>query len=101
MIKIREGKLAGCDLINIYMLEELRGICLEDDGSILIRPLTSFTDVSMHPVIREHVPSWAMLLTKSVDPRSGISAPSVETSATASPVPTRQPRSRHMMQSSS
>ncbi len=56
LIKIREGKLAGCDLINIYMLEELRGICLEDDGSILIRPLTSFTDVSMHPVIREHVP---------------------------------------------
>ncbi|MDD4302104.1 MAG: xanthine dehydrogenase FAD-binding subunit XdhB, partial [Sphaerochaeta sp.] len=56
LIKIREGKLAGCDLINIYMLEDLRGICLEDDGSILIRPLTSFTDVSMHPVIREHVP---------------------------------------------
>ena len=56
LIKIREGKLAGCDLINIYMLEELRGICLEDDGSILIRPLTSFTDVSMHPVIKGHVP---------------------------------------------
>ncbi|MGD9928172.1 MAG: FAD binding domain-containing protein, partial [Sphaerochaeta sp.] len=56
LIKIREGKLAGCDLINIYMLEDLRGICLEDDGSVLIRPLTSFTDVSMHPVIREHVP---------------------------------------------
>lgn len=56
LIKIREGKLAGCDLINIYNLEELRGICLEDDGSILIRPLTSFTDVSMHPVIRQYVP---------------------------------------------
>ncbi|ADY14377.1 xanthine dehydrogenase subunit XdhB [Sphaerochaeta globosa] len=56
LIKIREGKLAGCDLINIYCLEELRGICLEDDGSILIRPLTSFTDVSMHPVIRKYVP---------------------------------------------
>ncbi len=56
LIKIREGKLAGCDLINIYGLQELRGICLEDDGSILIRPLTSFTDVSMHPVIKEHVP---------------------------------------------
>ena len=56
LIKIREGKLAGCDLINIYCLDELRGICLEKDGSILIRPLTSFTDVSMHPVIRQHVP---------------------------------------------
>lgn len=56
LIKIRDGKLSGCDLINIYDLEELRGICLEEDGSVLIRPLTSFTDVSMHPVIREHVP---------------------------------------------
>ena len=56
LIKIREGKLAGCDLINIYGLDELRRICLEEDGTILIRPLTSFTDVSMSPVIREHLP---------------------------------------------
>ncbi|HPB42105.1 MAG TPA: xanthine dehydrogenase FAD-binding subunit XdhB [Sphaerochaeta sp.] len=56
LIKIREGRLDGVDLINIYMLDELRGICLEDDGSILIRPLTSFTDVAMHPVIKEHLP---------------------------------------------
>lgn len=56
LIKIREGKLAGCDLINIYGLDELRGICLEEDGTILIRPLTSFTDVSMNPIIREHLP---------------------------------------------
>ncbi len=56
LIKIREGKLAGCDLINIYGLDELRGICLEDDGTILIRPLTSFTDVSMNPIIKTHLP---------------------------------------------
>ncbi len=56
LIKIREGRLDGVDLINIYMLDELRGICLEDDGSILIRPLTSFTDVAMHPVIKAHLP---------------------------------------------
>ncbi len=56
LIKVREGKLAGCDVINIYNLDELRGICLEDDGSILIRPLTSFTDVAMHPVIKQYIP---------------------------------------------
>ena len=56
LIKIREGKLAGCDLISIYPLDELRGICMEDDGTILIRPLSSFTDVLMHPVIKEHIP---------------------------------------------
>jgi xanthine dehydrogenase FAD-binding subunit len=56
LIKIREGKLAGCDLINIYNLDALRGICLEEDGTILIRPLTSFTDVTMHPIIKAHLP---------------------------------------------
>jgi len=56
LIKIREGKLAGCDLISIYHLDELRGICLEDDGSLLIRPLSSFTDVLMHPLIKEYIP---------------------------------------------
>jgi xanthine dehydrogenase FAD-binding subunit len=55
-IKIREGKLAGCDLISIFALDELRGICIEDDGSILIRPLSSFTDVVMHPIIKKHIP---------------------------------------------
>lgn len=38
LIQIREGKLAGCDLISIFALDELRGICLEDDGTLLIRP---------------------------------------------------------------
>ncbi|MDD2296274.1 MAG: xanthine dehydrogenase subunit XdhB [Sphaerochaetaceae bacterium] len=56
LIKIREGKLAGCDLISIYALDELRGICLEDDGSLLIRPLASFTDVTMHPLIKKYIP---------------------------------------------
>jgi xanthine dehydrogenase FAD-binding subunit len=56
LIKLREEKIAGSDLISIYMLDELRGICLEEDGTLLIRPLTSFTDVSMHPLIKEHVP---------------------------------------------
>ena len=55
-IKIREGKLAGCDLISIYALDELRGICLEDDGTLLIRPLSSFTDVVMHPLLKKHLP---------------------------------------------
>ncbi len=55
-IKLREGKLAGCDLISIYTIDELRGVYVEDDGTLLIRPLTSFTAVSMHPLIKEHIP---------------------------------------------
>lgn len=56
LIKLREEKIAGSDLISIYMLDELRGICREEDGTLLIRPLTSFTDVSMHPLIKEYLP---------------------------------------------
>lgn len=56
LIKIREGKLAGCDLISIYMLDELRGICLEEDGTILIRPLTSFSHITMNPIIKKYIP---------------------------------------------
>ena len=56
LIGIRDGKLAGCDLISIYGLDDLRGICMEDDGTLLIRPLTSFTNITMHPLIKEHLP---------------------------------------------
>jgi len=56
LIQLREEKLAGSNLISIYRLDELRGICMEDDGTILIRPLTSFTDITMHPLIKKHIP---------------------------------------------
>lgn len=55
-IKMREGKLAGCDLISIYPLDDLRGVYRESDGSLLIRPLTSFTAIATHPLIKELVP---------------------------------------------
>lgn len=56
LIQLREEKLAGSNLISIYRLDQLRGICMEDDGTILIRPLTSFTDITMHPLIKKHIP---------------------------------------------
>ena len=56
LIKLREGKLAGCDLISIYMLDELRGVYIQDNGELIIRPLTSFTGITMHPLIKQHVP---------------------------------------------
>jgi xanthine dehydrogenase FAD-binding subunit len=56
LIKLREEHIAGCDLINIFGLDELRGVCLENDGSLLIRPLTSFTDITIHPLIKQCIP---------------------------------------------
>lgn len=56
LIQVREGRLAGIEVISIQALDELRGVTLGDDGTVLIRPLTSFSHVSSDPVIRRCVP---------------------------------------------
>ena len=57
LIKIREGKLAGCKLVSIHELkEELSGISLTPDGDVEIGPLTTFRDVTFHDIIRARVP---------------------------------------------
>ncbi|MDC7237948.1 MAG: xanthine dehydrogenase FAD-binding subunit XdhB [Sphaerochaetaceae bacterium] len=57
LIQCREGRLAGRDVISIYTLDELRGICMEDDGTILIRPLTSFSHITNNPIIKKYIPT--------------------------------------------
>lgn len=56
LIKIREGKLAGKALVSIHNIAELKGVEMEADGTILIRPGTSFSHITAHPLIRQHVP---------------------------------------------
>lgn len=56
LISIRHGKLAGCSLVNIYGLDELRGVSLEQDGSIKILPLTSFSHITKNPIIQKYIP---------------------------------------------
>ena len=55
LIKIHEGKMAGSELVSIYKLDELRGIVLEDDGTIRIGALTSFSHITKDPVIQAHI----------------------------------------------
>ena len=55
LIKLREGKLAGCELVSIYKLDELRGISMDADGTIRISPLTSFSHITRDPLIIEHI----------------------------------------------
>ncbi len=59
LIQCREGKLAGRDVISIFNLDELRGVCLEEDGTILIRPMTSFSHITNHPIIQKYIPTLA------------------------------------------
>ena len=55
LIQMREGRLAGCELVSIYGLDELRGISMDDDGTLRILPLTSFSHITRHPLIQQHV----------------------------------------------
>lgn len=57
LIKIREGKLAGCRLLSIQGLQkELAGVELLENGDIAIGPLTTFRGVTYHEVIRKYLP---------------------------------------------
>ena len=57
LIKIREGKLAGCSLVSIHNLtDELSGVTLSANGDVEIGPLTTFRGVTFSDVIRQTVP---------------------------------------------
>ena len=59
LIEIREGKLAGCTLVSIYSIDELRGVQLDADGAIRIGALTSFSHVASDPIIQKFIPVLA------------------------------------------
>ncbi len=55
LVQMREGKRAGHELISIYMLDELRGVSMQEDGAIRIGSLTSFSHITANPVIQEKI----------------------------------------------
>lgn len=55
LVQMREGKLAGSELVSIYLIDELRGISMLEDGTIRIGSLTSFSHITKHPLINEHI----------------------------------------------
>lgn len=56
LVQIREGRLAGCGLVSIHGIPELEGIGMEGDGTIVIRPATTFSHITNHPLIQQHIP---------------------------------------------
>ncbi len=55
LIQMREGKLAGKEIISIYLLDELRGVTLTEDGAIRIGSLTSFSHITKDPIIQKYI----------------------------------------------
>jgi len=56
LVQIREGRLAGCGLVSIHGISELEGIGMEGDGTIVIRPATTFSHITNHPLIQQNIP---------------------------------------------
>ncbi len=54
LVQMREGKLAGKELISIYGLDEIRGVKLDGDGAIRIGSLTSFSHLTQDPIIQKY-----------------------------------------------
>ena len=55
LVQMREGKRAGVELISIYGLDELRGVKMEEDGTIRIGSLTSFSHITKDPIIQQYI----------------------------------------------
>ncbi len=55
LVQMREGKRAGAELISIYGIDSLRGVRLEEDGTIRIGSLTSFSHITKDPIIQAYI----------------------------------------------
>lgn len=55
LIKMREGKLAGVELVSIYGVDELRGVTMEEDETLRIGSLTSFSHITKDPLIQKYI----------------------------------------------
>ena len=54
-VQMREGRRAGKELISIQGLDEIRGVKLEEDGTIRIGSLTTFSHITHDPIIIEKI----------------------------------------------
>ena len=55
LVQMREGKRAGKELISIQGLDEIRGICLDENEAIRIGSLTTFSHITRDPIIQKYI----------------------------------------------
>lgn len=55
LVQMREGRLAGAELISIYGIDSLRGVMVDGEGSLRIGSLTSFSHLTRDPLVREYI----------------------------------------------
>ena len=55
LVQMREGRRAGKELISIYLVDELRGITIDEERNIRIGSLTSFSHITRNPIIKQYI----------------------------------------------
>lgn len=55
LVQIREGRRAGVELISIYLIDQLRGISLDEAENLRIGSLTSFSSITRDPLIQRYI----------------------------------------------
>lgn len=55
LVQMREGKRAGKELISIYLIDEMRGVSIDEEKNIRIGSLTSFSHITRDPVIQKYI----------------------------------------------
>ena len=55
LVQVREGRRAGVELVSIYMLDELRGVSIDEEKNIRIGSLTSFSHITNDPIIQKYI----------------------------------------------
>lgn len=55
LVQMREGRRAGKELISIYLVDELRGISLDENQAIRIGSLTSFSHITKNEIIQKYI----------------------------------------------
>jgi len=56
LIKLHEGRMPAAELVSIHGIPELKGVTLENDGTIAIGAGTSFTNITKSPIIQQFIP---------------------------------------------
>lgn len=59
LVKLRNGKMAGAELLSIRRIKALEGITGQGDGILVIGPLTTFAQLAGNEMINERVPVLA------------------------------------------
>ena len=67
LVQMREGRRAGKALISIQKLDELRDVRMEEDGTLRIGSLMTFSHITKNPLIQKHL----LVLGEAVDQIGG------------------------------